>query len=117
MYIFKDAENNTIAEGNDGASIKTHNRLIINPFGFYEEGEEVIIFTKDEFKKLENYRSDEKEKIFRLTKKCIKTTERSNEIIESYHSKIEELKKENENLKRINIRLSEKIVKNRIFVD
>lgn len=38
MYIFKDAENKTIAEGRDGASIKFHSRLIINPIGFYKEG-------------------------------------------------------------------------------
>jgi predicted ATP-binding protein involved in virulence len=108
MYIFKDAENKTIAEGQDGASIKFHNRLIINPIGFYKEGEEVIIFTKEEFEKLENYRSNKEEEIFKLAKECIKNTEKSNEIIESYHSKIEELEKENENLKRINIKLSEK---------
>lgn len=109
MYIFKDAENNTIARGRYGAYIKFHSRFIINPVGgFFEEGEEVIIFKKEEFKKLENYRSDKEERILRIAEECVKDVKEYREIIESCHSKIEELEKENESLKRINIKLIEK---------
>ena len=69
-----------------------------------EEGTDLIIFTKENFKKLQDYNTHSTEELIRLNKECLGLADMSGEYMDK-------LIKENKDLKRLNLELTKKINK------
>ncbi|EKF86846.1 hypothetical protein [Methanobacterium formicicum] len=106
MIVFKEG-NKVITQVKTGRTIVYHNRILIDPPMFIEEGKDVMIFTDknvDEFQK--HFTDQLKETLL----DSLKTKESYIEHIKLTIKKINELKTENNNLKRLNKQLSETII-------
>ena len=110
MIRFEDSKGNLISEAGDGAIIRFHNRLIINPgLGVpLDEEESLIIFTKENFKKLQDNYDKNVDDLIMVSKEALKISE---EGFDTFRLKIKSLENENKNLKRLNMELSKKINK------
>lgn len=110
MIEFKDSEGGLISEAGDGTIINFHNRTFINPgLGVpLEEGTDLIIFTRENFDKLQQNYDKNMEDLKKLTEECIEIAKTGSY---TFKSRINSLEKENENLKRLNTELSKTISK------
>jgi hypothetical protein len=70
MIRFKDSKGNLISEAGDGAVMRFHSRIMINPgLGVpMEEGTSLIIFTKENFQKLQDNHEHNTKELIKLNK-------------------------------------------------
>jgi len=108
MIIFKDESDNTITKVDKGTAIMFHNRLLINPGMFLKEGDHVMLFTDENLEEFQKYYT---EKLKGALQDHLTTQKTFNQYMEKTKNIIENLLAENENLKSLNIKLSENIVK------
>nr|WP_319372830.1 hypothetical protein [uncultured Methanobacterium sp.] len=109
MIYFKDSQDNTITTATPGTIIYFHNRPVIN-YGAglsYNEGDDVIIFTKENLEKLQKYHNNE---LKTALTKSLKNMEDCTLMIESSLKRINELEEENNKLKRLNEQLTKNII-------
>jgi len=106
MIRFLDSKENLISKAGDGTVMSFHSRIMINPgLGVpLEEGTRLIIFTEENFKKLQDYNKHNTEELIRLNKECLRMADMSGEYMDK-------LIKENDDLKRLNLELTKKINK------
>lgn len=109
MIYFKDSQDNTITTATPGNIIYFHNRPLINygPGLSHKEGDEVIIFTKENLEKLQKYHSEELKKALENSLENMKDCTL---MIESCLKRINELEEENVKLKRLNEQLTKNIM-------
>lgn len=63
MIVFKDG-NKIITRVNQSKAIKFHNRILINPSMFIEEGNDVMIFTDKNAKEFQKHFKINQKKLF-----------------------------------------------------
>lgn len=115
MIRFEDSKGNLISEAGDGTIIKFHREMLINPgLGVpLEEGENLIIFTKENFNKLQENHEHNTKELLRLNHECLTMLDQYMEIkkerISFLEEKLKELHQENDDLKALNFKLSGKL--------
>lgn len=105
---FADGEGNIISEANQEIVMMYARRLIVNGFpSGCNEGDHVLVFTEENLEKIFKHFND---KLVETMKELLKTKEEYSELLTGVHKKIEEMEKENQNLKLLNNQLTLQIM-------